>query len=369
MNEYQKALYSNLINLTKQNESFYYDDFLLDESTYRIFNYRICSYSDFLLPDALQCRGVMFKVSNKTIDAIPIRLSCLTMEKFFNLNENPFTMNLDLSNVKEITEKRDGSLISTYIHNGNLRLKSKGSLRSEQAISAMQYLNDNEWLKRELTIFTSNDYTVNMEYTSPENRVVIGYQQEELTILNVRNNKTGKYCDIGLLSGAPFSIFNHEVKKIKPKNVIEFIEKVNAEEKTEGYVILLDNGQRVKIKTEWYAVRHHAKNAASSPRRLFDAVIEEATDDMRSMFFDDQWVLDKIDEMEVFVKKLLKKVITEVDSFYSAHSHFERKEYAIAAKKTVDKRVFGVAMSKYLGRPVDYKKFLRKEYKQFGISD
>ena len=56
----------------------------------------------------------------------------------------------------------------------------------------------------------------------------------------------------------------------------------------EGYVIRLASGQRVKIKTAWYLALHHTKDSINSPRRLFEAVLEEATDDMRSLFYDDK---------------------------------------------------------------------------------
>jgi T4 RnlA family RNA ligase len=136
MHPAQQKLYDNLIALTKANEAFYYQDFELDGKKYRIFNYRLASYTDFQQPGALECRGVMFEVQ----DEVAVRLASLPMEKFFNLNENPMTMNLDLTQVVRIEEKADGSLMSTYIHNDQLRLKSKGSLFSEQALHAMARL-------------------------------------------------------------------------------------------------------------------------------------------------------------------------------------------------------------------------------------
>ena len=78
-----------------------------------------------------------------------IRLAALPMQKFFNVNENPFTMDLDMNDVEGIDLKADGSLISTYLHNVSqdtynrddvLRLKTKGSLESDQALAAMKWL-------------------------------------------------------------------------------------------------------------------------------------------------------------------------------------------------------------------------------------
>ncbi len=91
MNLYQQTMYDELMDLVEVSESFYYKDFPLDDSIYRVFNYRMCSYTDFLQPSALECRGHMFEVSDDTRTATAIRLASLPMEKFFNLNENPMT--------------------------------------------------------------------------------------------------------------------------------------------------------------------------------------------------------------------------------------------------------------------------------------
>ena len=76
--------------LVETNEAFYYKDFTKENSIYRIFNYRLASYTDFQLPGALECRGTMFEINE---DGEPIRLASLPMEKFFNLNEVPSDIN------------------------------------------------------------------------------------------------------------------------------------------------------------------------------------------------------------------------------------------------------------------------------------
>ncbi|MFT2622084.1 RNA ligase, partial [Escherichia coli] len=53
------------------------------------------------------------------VDDILVRIASRPMEKFFNLNETPFTMNLDLSKVKYMLAKEDGSLVSTYLDGEN----------------------------------------------------------------------------------------------------------------------------------------------------------------------------------------------------------------------------------------------------------
>ncbi len=366
------TLYNDLMNLAEKSEAFYYKDFPKDDSTYRIFNYRLCSYSDFLESGAMECRGVMFDVTDEP------RLVSRPMEKFFNLNENPLTMDLDLSTVVNGELKADGSLISTYMHNGEVCLKSKGSLSSDQALDATAFLEhpDNAKFKNELFLIVSLGNTVNMEWCAPYNRVVIAYMEPQLTVLNIRANKSGEYIDILRLAKHAAPTFSETIDRWVKQLVLtpdvtwpEFVEMIPSMQDVEGYVVLLESGQRVKIKTEWYLVQHRAKDSINSPRRLFETVLEEATDDLRSLFHDDPLVILQIEEMEKIVDKIYNHTVDSVERFYERNKELERKEYAILGQQELDRKIFGLAMSKFIGRDVDYKEFLKKHYRDFGITD
>lgn len=80
-------IYDALMDLVSKNEAFYYQDFTLDGKVYRVFNYRLASYTDFLADFALEARGITFEVSCENRDAVCYRLVCRPMQKFFNLNE------------------------------------------------------------------------------------------------------------------------------------------------------------------------------------------------------------------------------------------------------------------------------------------
>ena len=370
MNEF----YENLMSLVEKSEAFYYKDFPKDDRVYRIFNYRLASYTEFLAPDATECRGHMFDVTDEPF------LVSRPMEKFFNLYENPMTMDLDLTAVTDVEMKADGSLISTYLHNDKLYLKTKGSLESDQAIAAMKFLDlpENENFKEELTIIALLGNTVNMEWCAPDNRIVISYPNAHLVVLNIRCNRNGVYLDREVLLEHADPVFSETVKRyvalfvtdpVEYDSIVEFVADIPNKEGIEGFVVRLDSGLRVKIKTEWYLVQHRAKDSINSPRRLFEACIEEATDDLRSLFHDDPVVIAMITEMEAFAEGVYNHTVDQVERFYERNKGLERKEYAILGQEELDKKIFGLAMSKYLERPVDYKAFLRKHYKSFGVAD
>lgn len=371
MNQYQQSLYTNLIQLVQHNEAFYYQDFYLDNKTYRIFNYRLASYTDFLKPDALECRGVTFEVESQGSDPLvlnAVRLVSLPMSKFFNLNENPSTMNLDLTEVTHVELKADGSLISTYIHNGQLRLKSKGSLFSDQAIDAMKWLNqhEQEHFRFFLEITAWTGYTVNMEWTAPNNRIVIGYVEPRLTVLNVRRNEDGTYVSRDSISS---EFLKYWIDVITINDPVSFVNSIPDVKGVEGYILTFKNGLRAKCKGEWYLSQHRAKDSINSDRRLFETVLDEAADDLRSLFFDDPLVLQRIDDMESKVKPIYNHVVSIVQTFYDDNKHLDRKSYAIKGQNDVSQLYFGLVMSKYLGKDVDVKQFMKKHYKDFGIKD
>jgi len=371
MNEYKTNLYNNLLNLANTNEAFFYKDYQLDHIYYRIFLYRLASYNDFLAPDALESRGIMFRIHE---DEQPLELVSLPMNKFFNDSENPFTMGLDYSTIDQVMLKMDGSLMSTYLHNDKLMVKSKGALFSEHAINAMKWLDreENSRFKEELEILTSWGYTINMEYTSPEPnmRIVIGYQEPKLTVLNIRNTDNGKYLSfISDLHEAYTQIREHWVDVIKVDNGIEFMNSISDMTGIEGYVIRLKSGQFVKKKTKWYSALHHTKDSINNPRRLFECCLEETVDDLKSMFADDQYSISKILEMETFVSKTYNHLVKTSEDFYYDNKYLERKEFAIKAKSELTQKEFSIVMLLYSGKDFSYKDLMKKWYKDYGFVD
>ena len=365
MNTFQHQIYNDLMALTLANEAFFFQDFVLEENTYRIFNYRLASYTDFLSPSALECRGIMFEI-NMLGEAV--RLASMPMHKFFNRNENPSTMDVDLSLIDTISNKADGSLISSFLHDGEVRLKSKGSTNSDQAVAAMDWLRTSPKLKRAIYVFGLNNKTVNMEWVSPENRIVLGYLEPKLIVLNVRDNTTGEYEQID--SDDLLHEYMDSEPDLKGMDKVTFVNQIpDMLDDIEGYVVKLTSGLWMKIKTNKYLALHHCKDSVNNPRRLWEVIVNEGIDDVRSLFFDDALLIKQIDEMQVKVDHVFNSMVKEVETFYNENKHLDRKEFAIKGQQEVSKLYFSLVMNLYLGKPNDYKNFLIKHYKNFGIKD
>ena len=385
LTEYHKTLYADLLHLIDTNEAFYFRDNIKDDVTYRIFTYRLASYSDFLLPGALECRGIMFELANDH----PVRLASLPMAKFWNWKENPATTNLDFHNFKQIMHKLDGSLISTFQHKGIVYFKSKTALYSDHAKAATDYAisvvpdysnNIQTSLYDEFKVIETAGHTVNCEFTSPHYpfRIVVGYQEPKLTILNVRHRGTGVYVTLDEVQNVLNLFYKnkndrmitaHWIETVNVANdeIDDFINSIDAQTGIEGYVIQLHDGMLVKIKTDWYRALHHVKDSINCMRRLFEAVLEETTDDLRSMLYDDPVSLERINDMEIKVVHIYNSTIKNVESFYEDNVNLDRKDYAIKGQQILSHLEFGLAMNKYSGKIIDYKGIIKKNYKSFGI--
>ena len=433
MNTFQRQLYDELIDLCANVESFYYQDFVVDDITYRVFDYRLAAFTDWLHDGARSCRGTMFVLNSK---GEMVRLAALPAEKFFNHLEvspdvavlaerlvatdqlsqhafdavkagkqgsviagvcayDPFVLAHgfeglrvhfpwigphDFSKVAHIQEKADGSLMSTYDHCGQLRLKSKGSVASEQCIAAMQWLDTQPAFKQALTTATMNDLTVNLEWCSQQHRIVLNYQQPTLKVINVRCNLSGRYLD--LTGDHPFE--DYVVDTIDVDDPATWIDTVADMQGIEGFVITFESGQRIKIKCDWYLSLHHLKDSINAPRRLFEAIIDGAADDLRASFHDSPAALKDIDSMERFVVHHLHEMTTVVSSVFEANKHLlgdgsrdHRKQFVQAIR--ADARVtdttatqlkyFSLIMQLADGRDVDYKHHLRDYWKALGLLD
>lgn len=343
------------MKLVEDDNLFYFvDDYTSLGAKVRIFSYHVASYTEWCKPDALEARGIMFQIEE---DGTPIKILSRPMEKFFNLNETPFTMNLDLSKIMFYMTKEDGSLISTYMNEDYVSLKSKASIKSEQVIDASEWLNKHETFKNALLDVTKQGYTVNMEWTSPKNRIVLSYEKSKLVVLNVRHNETGEYlslADIRQISGFNGYVVEFFNAEADPE---EWIKEMRKMQGIEGYVVIMPD-VIFKLKTDWYCTLHHTKDSINSNRRLWEVCAEAATDDIIALFEGDQVAINRIKEFDKIYADLFSESLKLITSTYKTNLGLNRKDFAISAQnitKDLDKKyLFSIIMNTYQG--LDYEK-------------
>lgn len=223
---------------------------------------------------------------------------------------------------------------------------------------------------KEVDELVRRNYTVNFEYTSPSNHIVLYYPDSRLSILSIRSHVDGEtlFGDrlISFLRENQFpTLLQHIVSfKTVPTDIThqELVGNIRKELQGEGYVIEIVPSDRksylVKIKTEKYLLLHQTKFACQSTRHLFHSVIYEQTDDLRSLFMTDEEALRKIKDMERKIQPIYNQLVRTVEQFYEDNKHLSRKDYAIKAMNGGPSKLYmSLIMNLYVGKENDYKKF------------
>lgn len=356
------ALIDNIDN------SFYCTRQTVDDHRLEIFNYRLVSWGQFMLPGAMEARGITYDVT----DGSPVIIS-RPMPKFFNFTEGT---EKHVGIIRTCMDKRDGSLISSAIINGRLWVKSKGSFNSEQAVWAQKMVDKNEYLRSIISLAENAGYTANLEFTAPFNRIVIPYQKAELRMLNIRHRVTGE-----MLYGDVLREFFKS--DYRPEYFVDYVvlnesdlyNKMHAfslETVGEGYVceIVRPDGSAylVKQKNDTYSAKHKIKDSITHDGNLADCVINGSSDDLRAMFYDDPYTMNRITEFEEMIVPKFNHWVNEITQYAADYAHLTPKEFAIQAKQHFGNS-FVWAMNLYRKQEVDFAAVARK-YKEemFGIS-
>lgn len=291
-----------------------------------VIDYTLSSFQYFKKPSGMIGRGIMFEV---TPDGVPVKILSRPMKKFFSYDECPDTMRLDMSadKILRIADKADGSLMSTWLDQENLGIKSKGSIVSVEvkrvaALLASDRISPNkqasdamstilglppqptaepqqytyQQLAKVLHAITAKGYTVDMEYLCPESPIVIQYEEDELRILSINaNDSEAEYSpeaalDAGIVTNDEYLVLKAfqaypyfdqtclgtEVEeKLVAMGFDSFLEKLQEVKGIEGVVIELKPGQsatRVKFKTRKYLTHTQALNSLSYDSRFPDRV-------------------------------------------------------------------------------------------------
>lgn len=360
------------MQLVQNNDAFEYkDQRSIGGGLYRVFSYRMASYTDFCAPNAKETRGSMWEIRE---DGTMIRCAARTMNKFFNAYENPFTMfdkDMLSTEIQVVMSKLDGSVISTFMDNDNLlRVKSHTSLSSEHAINSNKLLLEDEELYEAVLEAELAQYTVNLEYTSPEFRIVLPYQRDKLTVLNCRHRISGEILFGSELEKqfpvlAKFSTnTSGDIDSTFPMKdtLYDSVKAVHEMKDIEGYVLVLKDGTMCKVKTDWYSALHFNKDSINVDSRLFESVLQGASDDLRQMFTNDQYCLDKIERMESLVFSCYNALESTVTDFHHKWKHLDRKEYALKVQEVLPNvlNYQGLAFMLYNNKPIDIKANLLK---------
>jgi RNA ligase len=136
-----------------------------------------------------ECRGIKFYPTGE--------IAARPFTKFFNVGEREETLprNIDWSQPHTIFEKLDGSMIHPMKVNGYIRWMTKMGI-TEVSMQAEEFVAEDPRYTQFASWAIDNNLTPVFEWCSRKQRIVLDYPVDQLILLAVRHNFTGKYLPI-----------------------------------------------------------------------------------------------------------------------------------------------------------------------------
>lgn len=332
-------------------EAFYRADRVVEGVNVAIYDYRLASISDFVDNKAFELRGLCFV---EQPDGTWARN--LLMNKFFNINQTVGWMYDEVKHKKiiDVANKEDGSIISfVKFPNGKVRAKSKTSFESDQARMAQAVYEADEKFRTFLDRTFESQYTAIFELVSPENQIVLEYQNTELILLQIRDNTDGEYLDLfrGLASklhnkgeeyfvGAAIKdswgikIAERIASKFGTLPTLDHLlaDKETNQEPIEGYIGTFEDGQKFKVKTNKYLSLHGLIGPdAFRENLLIKTIVDGNIDDVIAQLVPGE-KKDRIIKMNENVDKYFNHQVVEFirlwDEFHNKYKK-DRKKFAM----------------------------------------
>ena len=246
---------------------------VLDKGPYKVIDYVYQDKDTFDKPELMECRGIKFDKEGLIL-ARPF-------PKFFNYGERD--TNLPVHRPHVITEKMDGSMVHPVMIDRKLYLHTRKGhtdvAKKAERFAFSSSCNYSAFCKHAIAI----GYTPILEYTGPNNRIVLRYEEENLTLLAMRHMVTGSMFT-ALALDEWFDAFGVPIVKrhtFDLKGDLKgFIEHTRALKDAEGYVIYFDDGYMVKIKAEDYVLKHRALDDLSSKKKVVALCAQGFMDDV-----------------------------------------------------------------------------------------
>jgi len=324
---------------------------IVDEKEVIIVHYMIKTDNFWNLPFATETRGHVF-------DKNTGELISLGFEKFFNVNETEETQfhNLDFTDSRKYT-KNDGSMIQVVSINNKLFTKTKKSFYSDVAKCAQKFLNKHNNLQKFCEYIISKNYSPLFEYWNQDYKIVLDYDSEQMVLLAARHNETLEYLDYKELQKLAYN-FGIDIINTWDLSIDYIQEELKTIVNFEGYVIELNNGKRVKIKSDWY-VRNHKLFTDIRERDIVEMILDETIDDIKSIVIEAGLDWSKISDIENEVFGRILDIENEVFSIVENCKELTKKEIATKYKKH---KYFSLIMGEINYGEGEYAEYYKKNF-------
>lgn len=257
------------------------------------------------------------------------------------------------------------SMVTPVLVDGIIKFKTKKSFETKEAALALDICLKTKDGVAFCLKMAELGLTPTFEVTSPKYPIVLKYDKDELTLLHVRENVSGKYLTEEELYdlGSPFPIVENIMEEFfgdgLPARLVSY-EKLKAAAETregiEGWIIQFKNGDMVKVKTKWYNELHKTI-VFLRERDVARIAIEDKIDDLIGHFVLVGKDPAQIRRINKIVLEDLARIEDEVRSEHQKLKGSSKKDAALATK---GHRLFGLIMRAMDGKEVDARGWYNK---------
>jgi len=312
------------------------DEFIVvQKDGYQVVNYAVAFEDTFPAIESVndtirrECRGLIFDLEGKLI--------ARRYHKFFNVNERDETQMsaIDWTRPHRILDKLDGSMISPIPVWGNLRWTTKMGI-TDVAMQAEVFVATQPKYVDFAKQCIKDGFTPVFEWCSRKSRIVLDYPEDQLILTALRKNDSGAYMDYETMVG--LGAYWH-IPVVQAHEITQdLIKTIAAWEGSEGVVVRFNDGHMVKIKAEWYVLRHKSKEAITREKNVVDYVVNDRVDDVLPFLqAEDQ------DRLKAFQREFwegFEQVVNAYEKYWFMvqQGGLDRKRYALEWKPTIEKQ-------------------------------
>jgi RNA ligase len=287
---------------------------------YTFIDYNYAGSDTFDDPMRRECRGLKFDLSGKLI-ARPFH-------KFFNLHEKPHEVP-EFGPHAVVMEKLDGSMVHPAFINGEIAFMTRAGI-TDQAKMALEFVYGWDLGDKVIDLcesFLDAGKTPIFEFTSPLNQIVVKYDEPKLTLLAIRDNKTGNYHSPEALriaaevAGIPHVRFYDQ----SLTDMVAFLAHAKALKDMEGYVLRVGQ-QLIKVKADDYVLRHRAKASLLWEKDVLKLVLEGKVDDVIGMLSPEEGT--RLQAWADTVNSRLSVLAAVMKGLTDKHHSTDRREFA-----------------------------------------
>lgn len=340
--------FEEAVFLTKKTTGFVHNFVDYDE-TYRLHNFNyLMTETGFQMFEnpipgsnikAYEMRGLTFveDLKSKEIQRF------IFLPKFYCLNQTIGHSLKDVLNKKIIscTSKLDGSAIR-FIKVGNqIVARSKNSFFGPHVDIANRHLQNND----DLFSFVKEAIDYNLapifELVSPDLKIVIEYPEEKLRLTQIRDEMTGEFI-IDLNNHPLVKKYNIETACVPNiNNVQQLIPMQKSVKGEEGWVVIFEDNQLMKVKTISYDDLHDfCWEHNTSDKKILEMILNETIDDAMSSIVDNdlrEKVIEYSSLVSDYINNLTKSCLDVINDYRSKNNDnnvgnfiksYDFKEYA-----------------------------------------